>query len=104
MKKILKPILGSTLGATIITLIVMTVSFIIMLFSSKEDGMRQTFFNTVFFNSSTKADGTITMNFGLTGNFVPILISVVGITLFIFATYVVYEKLMAYRQKLIEHG
>ena len=80
----------------------MTISFIVMLFSSGEDGVRYCFFNTMYFKSFTEESGKIAMSFGFTGKVFPILFFVGVLLFFMFGTYYFAKKLLQYRQYLIE--
>ena len=86
----------------VITLFSMTVSFLMMLFSSGEDGVRYCFFHTLFFKSSTEASGNVSLNFGFTGNVFPIVFFAGVILVFLFGTYFFAKKLLQYRQYLLE--
>lgn len=103
MKKtsIVKVFFGSLMGSVVITLIVMTVSFLLMMFSSSEDGYRSTLFNTIFFQSTTDATGAVNIEFGLTKNYLPLIILLAAIFVFLFMTVVIYGKLKVYKENLL---
>lgn len=61
MKKI---IIGSAVNSFILTLVIFTVSFLLMLFSSGEVGYRTTLGEALFFNSFKSDTGTTIINFG----------------------------------------
>ncbi|POF44830.1 hypothetical protein, partial [Staphylococcus pseudintermedius] len=65
------------------TAILLTISFLIMLFSSGEKGFRTTYFGSLFFNSKEKDSGTLSMELGII-NFWPILVTIVILTVVIF--------------------
>ena len=96
--------LGILVVDCIITLCAMTVSFLVMLFSSGEDGMRYCFFKTIYFNSITEATGNISMKFGFTGEVFPIFFFAGAIFVFMFGTYYFAKRLLQYRQYLIKAG
>lgn len=85
-----------------ITLISMTVSFMAMLFSSGDDGIRYCFFKTIYFEAITNAYGDTSLAFGFTGSTFPILFFAGILFIFIFGTYFFAKKLLKYRQHLIE--
>lgn len=85
-----------------ITLISMVVSFLAMLFSSGDDGIRYCFFKTIYFESITNAAGDASLAFGFTGSTFPILFFAGILFVFIFGTYFFTKKLLKYRQYLIE--
>lgn len=103
MKKpsIVKAFFGSLMGSVLITLVVMTVSFLMMMFSSGEDGYRSTLFNTIFFKSTTDAAGAVDINFGLTENYLPLIILLAAIFVFLFSAIVIYGRLKVYKEKLL---
>lgn len=84
--------------SVIATLIIVTLSFLLMLFSSKEDGFRSTFFNAIYFKSTTSANGVVSINFGVQ-NFIPIFWTVIIIFVFVLLTMNFYNYLLA-RKKL----
>lgn len=90
----------SFMVSVIFVLFVMAGSFILMLFESGEDGMRKCFFDTLFFQSNTKADGSVQMIFGLTGNYLPIFISIIVVFVFCLIFNVIYTKLVVYKNTL----
>lgn len=71
----MKKLFNSLIAAIITALFILTGSFMIMLFSSGEEGYRTTYFNSLFFNSYSTSDGRIEMNFGIE-NGIPILITI----------------------------
>lgn len=82
-------VVNSLIASIITTLIILTVCFLIMLFSSAEDGYRTTFFGGIFFSSKEALDGSTSLSFGLE-NPIPIYIAiaiffVVFLTLFHFS-------------------
>ena len=86
--------------SVIIVLFVMAGNFIFMLFQSGDDGMRKCFFDTLFFQSNTKADGSVQMIFGLTGDYLPIVISVIVVFVFCLLFSVIYTRLQRYQNTL----
>lgn len=94
--------LGSFFGAAGITVAVMMVSFLGMLFASGEDGRRETLFHALYFESVTRSDGVVSISFGLTEYYFPIIIIFVCAFLFVFGVCVIYNRLILYREKLIK--
>lgn len=80
-------IINCIMGSIITVLVVMVFAFLQMLFSSGADGRRETFFNTLYFEAKTLANGNTEMMMGATGNFIPIIISVVVVALAYYAIY-----------------
>jgi hypothetical protein len=95
-----KLIINAMLGAIMTTLVILTISFIIMLFGSGEEGMRTTYFNTLFFQSETEKDGTLDINFGLTKGYLPIFITIIILFLFYIMITGFYKTLNTRKQKL----
>lgn len=94
---------GISLVISIISLgISCTLSFIGMIFQGGEDGLRTCFFNTMYFESVTNSDGTITMGIGLTGDYFPFLFWLGIVFLFCFGVFYFSKTLLIYRQKLID--
>jgi uncharacterized membrane protein len=90
------------IGAGITVLVFMVANFMVMLFSSGKDGIRKCFFDTLYFKSATNADESVSISFGFTGEFLPIIIAIITVYLFYFCTYTITKKLLNYRQQLIE--
>lgn len=86
------------------TLSIMAISFILMVFESGEDGMRKCFFDTMYFESTTNTNGTVSMMFGLTGEVMPILFTFLVIFLICLVFQTSYTKLLAYRENLIKEN
>ncbi|WP_277678073.1 hypothetical protein [Gracilibacillus dipsosauri] len=83
MKNLLTYI-NSLIAAVITTLFILTASFLIMLFSSGEEGYRTTYFGSLFFNSTPTSEDTLEMQFGV-ANGIPIFITIaILFVLFIF--------------------
>ncbi|PWU67293.1 hypothetical protein [Gracilibacillus dipsosauri] len=83
MKNLLTYI-NSLIAAIITTLFILTASFLIMLFSSGEEGYRTTYFGSLFFNSTPTSEDTLEMQFGV-ANGIPIFITIaILFVLFIF--------------------
>ncbi len=102
MKIKIKRIINCLLGSIITTLVILTISFLSMMFSSGEDGMRKTFFDTLFFESTTKTDGSVGIHFGLTEYYLPIIYTLIIFLAFYYVFSIIYEFLKAYRNKVIE--
>lgn len=94
--------LGSFLGAVGITVAVMMVSFLGMLFASGEDGRRETLFHALYFESVTRTDGAVSISFGLTEYYLPVIIIFVCSFLFVFGICIIYNRLIQYREKLLK--
>lgn len=101
-EKKISVIVGSVIGALITTLFIMIFNFIAMLFSSGEDGRRTAYFNSIFFNSDTDSSGIVHLQFGLTGEILPIILTAILALGFYLAVYAIYKKLYSYREKLIK--
>ncbi|MGL4589650.1 MAG: hypothetical protein ACRCUP_05390 [Mycoplasmatales bacterium] len=56
------------ISALIFVFIIFVVAFLLMLFSSSDDGLRTTLYNALYFNAQTGVDGVTTMEFGLYKN------------------------------------
>lgn len=93
----------SILLSMVTTLVGMTISFLVMLFSSGEDGMRYCFFQTIFFKSATDSAGVTSMSFGLTGEWFPIVFFAGICFAMLFGTYYFAKKLLQYRHYLVEN-
>lgn len=83
--------------STIVTLCSMTVSFLVMLFSSGEDGYRLCFFKTIFFQAVTDTNGVTEMSLGMTGQYIPIVVFWGATFLFMFGVYYFIKVLFTYR-------
>ncbi|MFV0498989.1 MAG: hypothetical protein ACK5NF_03030 [Bacilli bacterium] len=87
--------------AFISMLIIITVSFIIMIFESGKDGLRTTFFDALYFESKTMANGNIDISMGFYDNFlIVLLIGTTVITLFIILVESIYLRLLNYKNNL----
>lgn len=95
-------LLFSLIISIVIMLIIMTGSFLIMLFSSGDDGMRYCFFKTLYFDSVTHLDGSVKMSFGFTGEYLPGLIFTACLLTFIYSSFCMVKSLLNYRENLIE--
>ncbi|WP_217587599.1 hypothetical protein [Lentibacillus saliphilus] len=82
MKNLVK-YLNSLVAATITTLIILTSSFMVMLFSSGEEGYRTSYFGSIFFKSTPTPEDTLELEFGV-ANGVPIVITVVVLSVLYF--------------------
>lgn len=82
------------------TLICLTISFLFMLFGSKEDGYRTAFFDAIFFKSTTNSDGVVSVNFGVQ-NFEPIIWTLVAIFGFVVLTMYFYNRLLLRKESLL---
>lgn len=98
---IFKTFIATLISSIVITLFIMTGSFLLMMFSSGEDGHREALFNTIFFESTTATDGTLNISFGLTERYMPLLVIAGVIFLLLFSTCIVYGKLQRYKEKLL---
>ena len=99
MKKLF-PLFNALIISVISTLICLTISFLFMLFSSKENGYRTTFFNAIFFKSTTNSEGAVSINFGVQ-NFEPIIWTLVAIFGFVVVTMHFYNQLLLRKKSLM---
>ena len=108
MKKLkkgkLSVVVNSLVGSVLTTMILMVLSFLMMMFSSAEEGRRTCFFDTLFFSNVTEADGSLSIVFGLTGKLMPIFITIAIIFCFIMVVYTIYKKLELYQKKIISEN
>ncbi|MCU5746972.1 hypothetical protein N9R04_09810 [Staphylococcus sp. SQ8-PEA] len=74
---------NSFFASLIITTIILTASFLIMLFSSGGTGYRTAYFGSLFFNSREKGSGTLGMELGVS-NFWPIVLTILILTILIY--------------------
>lgn len=88
--------------SVITTLVIVTISFLFMLFSGKEDGYRTTFFNAIFFKSTTNTKGAVSINFGV-NHFWPIIWTTAAIFCFSLLTIYFYNQLLLRRKSLLMH-
>ena len=72
--------LNCILGSVITTLVAMVLSFLNMLFRSGENGRREAFFNTLYFESKDIGNGKLEISMGATGRMMPVFITVLIIT------------------------
>ncbi|MCD8077974.1 MAG: hypothetical protein LUE63_06320 [Lachnospiraceae bacterium] len=92
-------------SVSVITLAVgVTCAFIGMLFQGGDDGLRKCFFDTIFFESATAVDGTVSLSMGLTGDYFPFLFWFGTVFLFCFGVYYFTKYLLNYRQQLIDES
>lgn len=85
-------IVNCVMGAVITVLVIMVFAFLKMLFSSGADGRRETFFNTLYFEAKTLSNGNTEMTMGATGNLLPIVISVIVVTIVYFVLYCLVKR------------
>jgi hypothetical protein len=74
-----KNLLISICNGLVITLFVFAIAFLVMIFSSGEDGQRQVLFDALYFNVSTANDGVVNLEFGRSDNFTPVFLSFTAI-------------------------
>lgn len=92
-----------SVAISIIALVICIVaSFLFMLFQSGEDGYRTCFFDTVYFESVTDLEGAVSMNMGLTGEYLPFVAFLVVFFVFSFGVFYIAKMLLMYKQKLID--
>lgn len=84
--------LNCILGSVITTLVAMVLSFLKMLFSSGENGRREAFFNTLYFESKDIGNGKLEISMGATGRMMPICITVILITIVFYVMYLIIQK------------
>lgn len=85
-------LLNCILGSVITTLVTMVLTFLNMLFSSGENGRRETFFNTLYFESKDIGNGKLEISMGATGKTMPIIIAICLITALFYAIYLIIQK------------
>ncbi|WP_342542078.1 hypothetical protein MHH33_13980 [Paenisporosarcina sp. FSL H8-0542] len=87
------------LGAFVTTLVILVLSFLYMLFSDGGKlGKRTVYFDTLFFDSADKADGSVSLHFGVE-NYLPAILTVIILTIFYMIVFFTYKLL---RQKQIQ--
>ena len=84
--------LNCILGSVTSTLVIMVLTFLNMLFSSGENGRREAFFNTLYFESKDIGNGKLEISLGVTGNTMPIFITVFLITALFYGIYLIIQK------------
>ena len=84
--------LNCILGSVISTLVIMVLTFLNMLFSSGENGRRETFFNTLYFESKDIGNGKLEISMGATGRMMPIFITVLIITVLFYVVCLTIQK------------
>lgn len=102
MKKVLIGF-NAFLGAFVTTLVILVFSFLYMLFSGGgESGKRTVYFDTLFFDSADKADGSTTLNFGIE-NYLPAIVTVIVLTLFYMLVFFTY-KILRHKQNQLKNS
>lgn len=104
MRDSIKRIVNCILGSLVTTMIILVLSFLFMVFSSGEDGMRTTFFGALYFNPVTNSEGVLGIHFGITENYMPILLAFIIVFIFYFCVSTSYKVLVNYRKKLIQEN
>lgn len=94
--------LGSFFGAVGITVAVMMVSFFGMLFASGEDGRRETLFHTLYVESTTSAEGAVQISFGLTQNYLPIILLFASTFLVILGVSILHHVVRRQRERRLK--
>lgn len=84
--------LNCILGSVITTLVAMVLSFLNMLFRSGENGRREAFFNTLYFESKDIGNGKLEISMGATGRMMPIFITVLIITVLFYVVCLTIQK------------
>jgi len=79
-----KRISSSFCISVIITATLMTASFLKLLFSTKISGKYYAYFNSLFFENLPNPDGSLTLRVGLSGEYIPIIVSIFVFMLLIF--------------------
>ena len=85
-------IVNCLMGSVITVLVTMVIAFLKMLFSSGSDGRRETFFNTLYFEAKTLSNGNTEMTMGATVNLLPIVISVIVVTIVYYVLYCLVKR------------
>ena len=84
--------LNCILGSVITILVAIVLSFLKMLFSSGENGRREAFFNTLYFESKDIGNGKLEISMGATGRMMPIFITVLIITVLFYVVCLTIQK------------
>ena len=84
--------LNCILGSVITTLVAMVLSFLNMLFRSGENGRREAFFNTLYFESKDIGNGKLEISMGATGRMMPVFITVLIITVLFYVVCLTIQK------------
>lgn len=90
MKLLVKGV-NSLVASVITTLFIVTISFMIMLFSSAKEGYRTSYFGSLFFNNYNTADDTVKMEFGV-ANGTPIIITFILLSFLYFLLFLFHQK------------
>lgn len=95
----MRKIINSFFGSIITTLAILIGSFLLMMFSSGQNGIRKTYFDTLFFESITRPDGSVGVHFGLTGEILPIIITIIIFFVFYYVIFAFNQNLDNYKGK-----
>jgi hypothetical protein len=84
-------LINSLVFSIVTTGIILTVSFLIMLFSSKDIGYKTTYFGSLFFNSIEKGNDTLGLHIGI-ANWGPIVLTIIILMLFYYIITIFLKK------------
>ncbi len=85
-------------------MIILTIAFLFMLFSSGSDGLRTTMFGAIYFESQTLKNGNLLMNFGIYDNFLLVILIGTGLIFILILFMSGFHKwLVSYKAKLIDN-
>lgn len=90
MRKLLTYI-NSLIASILTTALLLTVSFLIMLFSSVEEDYRTSYFGSIFFENYSTSEDIIEMKFGV-ANGIPIVITIVILFIVYFILLTLFKK------------
>ncbi|WP_025027081.1 hypothetical protein [Caldalkalibacillus mannanilyticus] len=80
------------IASVVTTLFILVTNFIIMLFSSADEGLRKTYFNSIFFESTLQEDNMLDIEFGVANGY-PIIITIAIFFFLYIASVYVYKKI-----------
>lgn len=90
MKKMIY-LINSLFVSLITTMVLLTVSFLIMLFSSKDPGYRTSYFGSIYFKNQETTSQTLDMELGVS-NFYPIAITLILLTIVYFILFLLLKN------------
>ncbi len=91
-------IINCLMGSVVSVMVVMVFAFIQMMFKSGEDGRRETFFGSLYFESSTLTNGDVEINMGL-NNGVTIIIVMAVVAVVYYLLFVVVGNRLANKKE-----
>lgn len=90
MKKLIY-LVNSLFASLITTMILLTISFLLMLFGSKSPGYRTSYFGSIYFKNQETSSQTLGMELGVS-NFYPIIITLILLTIVYFFILLFFKK------------